>query len=1182
MRVSAAIGRERMAGLQRLRGRKGVELLDGWSLNRRAGRLVAAHMRTNPAIQDAGPPLAHRLLERLLTRRFGLLLTIYLGVALASVLVEVLVGLRVVSPLFRIPAAEATRIVDLAPGVAITAQTGVLAVITLALALVALVAQRDDAPADVRIYYRQSLAFEIAASCLALVAVLSVQSAWPLHVAAHMFLSIPENVAPKFGLTLLHLGWLLLNVVAVSHFIVVTLGFVQRSSRERMRWRYISRVLFADDLRRRLREPLLAASLATEFPAEGDDGSAVTVNRLPFFGFDGGEPEVVVRLRDPARLVDVNLPLLRWAVRSWAGRAQRGALTAADRPRTLASGASSLRLPIPLDEIQRGDVVLCRRRGGVPMNRMERVAVRMSMRFAQGWQIDGPPTIEQLVEEQVERVLERMRRRASVAFEAELGELRRLHRFLLAASTSTVKSLADVNLVEVSDELWLTPHDRWTWHYRRIFEAAVELIDVDDRYIASVADVIPALLRREEGVALTAGVVDGILKLGPMLMHTVEDWVAHRRSREPDMGGGSVQERPPLGAPERRALSRALPAVVAAWESVPLGATSGFGRRDRREPAERWDEMRAAWPTLRNHLARTAYCLAIAVWNGDEEGATLFRQALAGWPADTLSRLGGRAELKFARLLMPDVLDLPWQDALAHVEPLSWPGSPLPKPEELFSTTLQGARRDVATLTAELLLLWAATARGASGIGPRVARELLDRGDHDPADGAPSPSPTFARTSFDLLRIRAAGERHRRGAYGDFLDDLLRRMESATERRTHRGRAFNTDVVHDRAGLDAIEVALLATVPTGAGNVAAGLAELARAPVAALGGDGLLRDASRRIVDWIAGLEEPGMVTRRAAEALGGWPADGVDAIALSLRDGMAAIEEARADRLRAEPVDPARLEALRAAAEEALRAADLDLGLFHSEGAKVDDALGSASAMTFTYPDFEKGQLTEPELAYPVPGIAARIGDLARRALADRVTSAFFARPREIRETEAWLADPAFWRLVAALAPVAGHRPALLVDHRDLRLIGFQAFSPSGSLAGLTQVHDRAAKSRLEAYRSTIDGVDILGAQLGPGVAILFSGEAVRVLTLAPPEGGGLVEVEWLPNETGALIGELHFRSAVSMAFDERPCFELRREQRLTTPPAPARPPERSVWSSIVEAASKMKAAVLALADRS
>lgn len=353
-----------------------------FTLNRQAELHVSRHMRSNPAVRRARLSVAHRVLRRLLTRRFWLLLLLYLLVDLAAVAVEALVGRGLVPTLIRIPRDEATLVVASAPGVLITAQTGALAVITLALALVTLVAQRDEASGDIQIYYHHSMAFEIAASCLASAAIVSMQSVWPLQVVAHALLLSPENVATKFGLTLLHVAWLALNLGAVAHFVVVTLQFVQRPSRERMRRQYVVRELLAADVRRRLREPLFAAALEGMLPDTGARRTdRATVGTLPFFGRDRGERDVVRSLREPARLEDVWLPPLRWAVRSWARRSSSAAAVP-DPPRRSEPDRPALRLPIGLDEVAHGEAVLCLRRGGVPMNWWERLLIRTAMRFS--------------------------------------------------------------------------------------------------------------------------------------------------------------------------------------------------------------------------------------------------------------------------------------------------------------------------------------------------------------------------------------------------------------------------------------------------------------------------------------------------------------------------------------------------------------------------------------------------------------------------------------------------------------------------------------------------------------------------------------------------------------------------------------------------------------------------------
>ena len=57
----------------------------------------------------------------------------------------------------------------------ITAQVGVLGVVSIAIGLVTIIAQRENASTDVQVYYHESLAFGVVASSIALLAVLCVE-----------------------------------------------------------------------------------------------------------------------------------------------------------------------------------------------------------------------------------------------------------------------------------------------------------------------------------------------------------------------------------------------------------------------------------------------------------------------------------------------------------------------------------------------------------------------------------------------------------------------------------------------------------------------------------------------------------------------------------------------------------------------------------------------------------------------------------------------------------------------------------------------------------------------------------------------------------------------------------------------------------------------------------------------
>jgi hypothetical protein len=171
----------------------------------------------------------------------------------------------------------------------VTAQVGMLGVISLALALVTLIAQREDSSTDVQVYYHESLSFEIVASCVALLVVLSAQLLWPLQFLLHRFGFGTDLMVFKLSLLWLHLGWLLLNLGAVGYFIVTTFRFVQPSARELLRERYTVNVVQPIDMTQRLRQTLY--SLATKELLGDDDDERQRPSVT--FGFDFGDPRTV-------------------------------------------------------------------------------------------------------------------------------------------------------------------------------------------------------------------------------------------------------------------------------------------------------------------------------------------------------------------------------------------------------------------------------------------------------------------------------------------------------------------------------------------------------------------------------------------------------------------------------------------------------------------------------------------------------------------------------------------------------------------------------------------------------------------------------------------------------------------------------------------------------------------------
>jgi hypothetical protein len=99
-------------------------------------------------------------------------------------------------------------------GLLITAQVGILAIVSVAVGVVTLLSQRDDrssSTTDVRLYYSQSLAYEVVTSGVALLLVLFVQLFWPGQLLLHWFQAVGSNLSFELALTIVHVLWMAVN-----------------------------------------------------------------------------------------------------------------------------------------------------------------------------------------------------------------------------------------------------------------------------------------------------------------------------------------------------------------------------------------------------------------------------------------------------------------------------------------------------------------------------------------------------------------------------------------------------------------------------------------------------------------------------------------------------------------------------------------------------------------------------------------------------------------------------------------------------------------------------------------------------------------------------------------------------------------------------------------------------------
>lgn len=353
------------------------------SLRTKVAQEVKEHCRTNAALKSMKPIFRKRLLSALYGER-GLLGFLFLYVLLALLILcsEILLS-RMYPPIVLAweAGAHIGPFLKDVTSYFLGAQVMVIGLLfPIAVALVTLIVQREDASStisDIQVYYGETLAYRIGASGIALSIVLATQLLWPAHWAVEQ---LGLGIASQFKvlLTAVHIFWLVVNFIALWHFLTTSLSFIRPAERALMRCRYAAAISIPQDISERLTNALYVnagRSLLKNFDVLEDD------NELPplIFGTpfdDWGEIEIIAPDEANQYLSDVWMRPLGWAVKRWWKRS-----TEETSKNDRGNNHPTLLFPLSIEQQLPEGGVICRRRGGVPLSKVEGFVIRHSFRI---------------------------------------------------------------------------------------------------------------------------------------------------------------------------------------------------------------------------------------------------------------------------------------------------------------------------------------------------------------------------------------------------------------------------------------------------------------------------------------------------------------------------------------------------------------------------------------------------------------------------------------------------------------------------------------------------------------------------------------------------------------------------------------------------------------------------------
>jgi len=748
------------------------------------------------------------------------------------------------------------------------------------------------------------------------------------------------------------------------------------------------------------------------------------------------------------------------------------------------------------------------------------------------------PRPAEILEELGDKVVAQIDRLAVTSFTAALKEMTEYHRFLLDAFATTARDGTHFSYAEVGG--WFrSPHQEWIGQYRRLFERAVDQMGRESAFVSELIHV-PMSLLPDRGTASSQQVTTALLDMSLIFVHQLENWRTRRVRYSTPTNEPSVRQE--LTPSDKKIYEDVLLRFVGSWESLLRQARTLYelGDAEAQGGEKQWNALRSSWPYLSRHMRNTAYLLAVAAWNRDEIGASLYRDVVLRWPQTLFFDRSDRIYSPYAILLTPDLLKLDWTQAAeaagAMVPEYSRSGI---TPLNIFNALLTNAHQDVVIVASALLLHWLERDQANTLLAPTVVA-LLNRATDDET-GDVGHKAGFNTLLNSIIRQTVAETSRGQESYDGYLDDLVSRLDAMSERPVVPGRVYTPSTLHGRDGLGfSILALLLVNLPVINDDniIFKRLSDLASLETVFPGGDASLRDLASEFQRFVTFLEPNNTAPERLGKAIS--PDTNfqlaIEHLQQVLKSSKEIIEKHRRERLIARPVDVKKLQNIRAAIESAITSPPAGIVYFTTFTIKKGTEKANAETIvTYRMSKFGKGQFTDPPMEQVSSTFKESLADWIQESLASRVTYALLNHDRRPIELEREIDVEHFWQAIVVAAREAGPSPILLLE----RLI-------ASRLVKHTMLHKIAVNRigqdgrGLGGYLGTVEGVNLYGSEALKDKMLLFSANALKSIRYERVTEGSILDINFEPEPIDPTMGTLVVRVAPILEWNGSPIIEL------------------------------------------
>ncbi|HUC51997.1 MAG TPA: hypothetical protein VMA30_21630 [Xanthobacteraceae bacterium] len=1072
------------------------------SLRARVREEIAELAQTNPTLRRARYTLARRLLRfAVVDRSVGQFVGLYLLFLFITLICEWAINRYAPQLLLGYRGAALRDFLKDVSSYLIAAQIGILAIVSVAVAVVTLLSGAGDNPSintDIRLYYVESYSYELALSGVALLLILTLQLFWPFQHVLHAAGLGGRDYSFKLVLTALHATWFALNLLLFLEFITTTLRFVEPNSREVLRERYSANEVIPLDVRKRLLRAFYLSATSQMFGDHAlEDGPRM------FFGhtFDLDErttTEITTRFKRPTELVDVWFRPLQWILKRWRNRVQ--ALPPGEKRFGVPRWDYALTVVPSFDSLLDGVENWVVRRGDVPLLPWERFVLRRCFRFAPASaRQTNMPTPQNFMEQLVDKLVSQTEKSATTGFRAALDEVIRYHRFILAAQNTKDSTGKPINVAEIGG-FFSSPDLDLVFQYQRVFGAAAAKIGDDTFFIDRLSNLATRLIP-DDAKNFSQSVLRNVLRLGVQEVGAFENWLTKRAvigAADADIGASTA-----LTGSDKRAYEVALIGFVGGWETLlqTLILAVGIERRPGiRTDRDQWAVFAQCFTVIQTHLQNTAYFLAAAVWNDDALGADRFRDLLLRWLQPFYSYLQAPYLFASSLFLTPDLFADEWQNIQAEVAKRMRFGHEQVSARQAAGMILWEVHCDVVCISGLVAVYWYATSQQPSETALRAARLTLGRQKltSEGSDLTITTSKSIFRLLLDCAVRVSLAPRFAEGRHAASLDELARYLTNLASPRMVTGRIYSSFGI---AGFDTLRSVLLAAM---AANLPtrddAGVREL----IEGMRQDPLFGDY-KKVQNFLFAFKQmsqalltaetdevftkasralsEGLVTELAANRLRG------------ILDGItSALEELTTERLRTAPLDEEKMEAVRRHVTNEILASGPNVACFANFSIERDTA-GKIPTTQTDFGEISRGSFVRPEMSsINFEELPPLFSHVFRDYVRNLLWHGIFHRPKRLIPVGPSDDVSIFWVAVISEAPNVGPEPIVLVPYDTYgEAISAALITGSGEVAGIeVKRADDIPSGGGPAYIGTIDGVHVYSWSV-TDAAILCSRHLLR-----------------------------------------------------------------------------------------